>query len=132
VASGGEISRIMLAIKNILSETDIIPVMVFDEIDTGISGKVAADVGAKLYSISKRKQILCITHLPQIASYSDSHYYVEKNVLNGKTETGIRKLDDKSKVKEIARLLSGEKITEASIKSAEELINSVKNKSGIG
>jgi len=131
VASGGEISRIMLAIKNILSETDIIPVMVFDEIDTGISGKVADDVGAKLHSISRKKQILCITHLPQIASYSDSHYYVEKNVLNGKTETRIIKLDDKSKVKEIARLLSGEKITETSIKSAEELINSVKNKNSV-
>lgn len=126
VASGGEISRIMLAIKNILAEADIIPVMVFDEIDNGISGKVASDVGSKLHSISRKKQIICITHLPQIASYSDIHYSVEKNIINGKTETNIRKLDDKNKIKEIAKLISGKKVTEASIKSAEELINSVK------
>ncbi len=126
VASGGEISRIMLAIKNILSETDIIPVMVFDEIDSGISGKVATDVGAKLYSISKKKQIICITHLPQIASYSDMHYSVEKNISDGKTETKIEKLDYKKKINEVAKLLSGEKVTEASLKSAEELINSAR------
>lgn len=126
IASGGEISRIMLAIKNILIESDIVPVMVFDEIDIGISGKVASDVGAKLYSISRIKQIICITHLPQIASYSDVHYSVEKNFLKGKTETNITKLDDKGKIKEIAKLLSGEKITETSMKTAEELINLVK------
>ncbi|MCX7697966.1 MAG: hypothetical protein N2114_00670, partial [Candidatus Goldbacteria bacterium] len=126
IASGGEISRIMLAIKNILSETDVIPVMVFDEIDIGVSGKIASDVGAKLYAISKKKQIICITHLPQIASYSDKHFCVEKIIIDNKTETNIKELGKNDKIKEIARLISGEKITEASIKSAEELINSTK------
>jgi len=127
VASGGEISRIMLAIKNILSESDIIPVMVFDEIDIGVSGKVASDIGAKLFSISKKKQIICITHLPQIASFSDTHYSVEKFVKNNKTETNIKKLNKDEKIREVAKLISGEKVTETSIKSAEELINSARN-----
>jgi DNA repair protein RecN (Recombination protein N) len=126
VASGGEISRIMLAIKNILSDADIIPVLVFDEIDTGISGKIAQDVGNKLYEISRKKQLICITHLPQIAGFSDTHYSVGKQVKDGKTETTIKKLNKKEKVEEVAKLLSGDKVTEASLKAAEELISAEK------
>lgn len=126
VASGGEISRIMLAIKNILSEADIIPVLVFDEIDTGISGKIAQDVGNKLYEISRKKQLICITHLPQIAGFSDSHYSVGKQVKDNKTETIIKKLNAKEKTEEVAKLLSGDKVTEASLKAAEELIRTVR------
>ena len=122
VASGGEISRIMLSIKNILSAVDRVPVMVFDEIDTGISGKIAGVVGKKLREISGKKQLLCITHLPQIAAYSDTHYSVEKHVKDGKTETMIVKLGGPDKVREIAKLLSGENVTETSMKAAKELI----------
>jgi DNA repair protein RecN (Recombination protein N) len=128
VASGGEISRIMLAIKNILSDADMIPVLVFDEIDTGISGKIAQDVGGKLYEISRKKQLICITHLPQIAGFSDTHYSVGKQVKDNKTETSIKRLNAKEKVEEVAKLLSGEKVTETSIKAAEELISAVKVK----
>ena len=127
IASGGEISRIMLSIKNILSAVDPIPVMVFDEIDTGISGKIAQVVGKKLREISSMKQLLCITHLPQIAACSDTHYSVGKHVAAGKTETRIEKLDKTAKVREVAKLLSGETVTEASMRAAEELISSVNN-----
>jgi DNA repair protein RecN (Recombination protein N) len=126
VASGGEISRIMLAIKNILSDADIIPVLVFDEIDTGISGKIAQDVGYKLYEISRKKQLICITHLPQIAGFSDTHYSVGKQVKDDKTETVIRRLNSKEKIEEVAKLLSGDKVTDASLKAAEELIKSAR------
>jgi DNA repair protein RecN (Recombination protein N) len=122
IASGGEISRIMLSIKNILSAVDPIPVMVFDEIDTGISGKIAQVVGKKLREISGKKQLLCITHLPQIAACSDTHYSVGKYVADGKTETRIVKLDGQAKVREVAKLLSGETVTDTSLKAAQELI----------
>lgn len=122
VASGGEISRIMLAIKNILSEIDKIPVMVFDEIDTGISGKIASVVGKKMFEISRKKQVICITHLPQIASYATLHYSVGKEIKGNKTETYIKRLDKKERILEIAKLLSGEKVTDSSIKAASELI----------
>jgi DNA repair protein RecN (Recombination protein N) len=122
VASGGEISRIMLSIKNILSAVDRVPVMVFDEIDTGISGKIAGVVGKKLKEISLKKQLLCITHLPQIAAYSDTHYSVEKKIINDKTETFIIKLTGEDKVKEVAKLLSGDRVTDASLTAAKELI----------
>ncbi len=122
VASGGEISRIMLAIKNILSDVDKIPVMVFDEIDTGISGKIASVVGKKMYEISQKKQVICITHLPQIASYASVHYSVGKEIKGNKTETYIKRLDKKERILEIAKLLSGEKVTDSSLKAAQELI----------
>lgn len=125
VASGGEISRIMLSIKNILSAVDRVPVMVFDEIDTGISGKIAGVVGKKLKEISTKKQLLCITHLPQIAAYSDTHYSVEKHVKDNKTETLIVRLNENDKVKEIAKLLSGDTITDTSLKAAREMIESI-------
>ena len=127
VASGGEISRIMLAIKNILSEVDRIPVMVFDEIDAGISGKIAQDVGRKLNQMSSGKQLICITHLPQIAGYSVLHYSVGKKVKDNKTETYIKQLQGKDKTEEIAKLISGDKVTEASLNAARELIKDAKN-----
>ncbi len=128
VASGGEISRIMLAIKNILLSADLIPVLVFDEIDTGISGKIAQDVGLKLHHISRLKQVICITHLPQIAAYSDSHYSVGKSTDGNRTETSISRLDDEGKRVEVAKLLSGDRVTEASLKAAGELISATGKK----
>ncbi len=122
VASGGEISRIMLSIKNILSEIDKIPVMVFDEIDTGISGKIAQVVGKKLNEISGKKQVICITHLPQIASFAKLHYSVEKVVKGNKSETTIKKLNNDEKVHEIAKLISGEKVTSSAMNAAKELL----------
>ena len=91
-----------------------------------ISGKIAQDVGNKLYEISRKKQLICITHLPQIAGFSDTHYSVGKQVKDGKTETTIKKLGKKEKIEEVAKLLSGDKVTEASLKAAEELIEAAR------
>jgi DNA repair protein RecN (Recombination protein N) len=122
IASGGEISRIMLAFKRIIGEYDNIPTMIFDEIDSGISGATASIVGKKLASISKNHQIICITHLPQIAAVSDHHYKILKRDDGQQTFTIIQPLDQQGKILEVARLLSGLKITEHTIKNAEELI----------
>ena len=120
IASGGEMSRIMLAIKNVLSNVDIVPVLIFDEIDTGISGIAAKSVGEKLKSISKVHQVLCVTHLGSIAAMGDYNYYISKNVENNKTKTNIELLNEEKTIKEIARIVSGE-ITEISLKHALEL-----------
>ena len=122
-ASGGEISRVMLAIKSVLSDSDDIEILVFDEIDAGISGKTADKVGKVLKKLSKSHQIISITHLPQIASQSDSHYFVSKKDSNKETIAEIKKLSEADKVLEIAKLLSGDKVTDAGIKSAKELIS---------
>lgn len=122
IASGGEISRIMLAFKQITGSLDTIPTMIFDEIDNGISGITASIVGNKLLDISNRHQIICITHLPQIAAFGDHHYRIEKMTIDGKTNTRIVPLSHEEKVSEIARLLGGINITETTLKSAEELI----------
>lgn len=123
-ASGGEISRVMLAIKSVLSDSDEIEILVFDEIDAGISGKTADKVGKVLKKLSKSHQIISITHLPQIASQSDSHYFVSKKDSNKETIAEIKQLSAEEKVLEIAKLLSGDKVTDSGIKSAKELINS--------
>jgi DNA repair protein RecN (Recombination protein N) len=123
IASGGEISRIMLALKRIIGDYDNIPTMIFDEIDSGISGITASIVGRKLKQISKEHQIICITHLAQIASYSDHHYQITKAEKNGRTLSNVVPLDDKEKVQEIARLLGGMNITETTLRNAEELIS---------
>lgn len=123
VASGGEISRIMLALKTVLAEADEIPVLVFDEIDTGISGRVARVVGRNLKEVSKRRQVICITHLPQIASMSDLHFCVEKEVKDERSRTTIRRLKAKEQIMEIAKLIGGEKVTESAVQSARELLN---------
>jgi len=122
IASGGELSRIMLALKTILVEGDPIPTLVFDEVDAGIGGAVAEEVGKKLRKIASRRQVFCITHLAQIASMAMSHYGVTKAVKKDRTSTEVRLLDRKERVDEIARMLGGKTITDATIRHAEEMI----------
>ncbi len=122
VASGGEISRIMLALKSSLAQVDRIPVLIFDEIDLGISGRIAQAVGLALKRLSKTHQIICITHLPQIASMGDQHYVVEKIVEGETTQTHIRKLSCDERAVEIAKLLGGQSVSETHIQAARELI----------
>lgn len=122
VASGGEISRVMLALKSSLARADKIPVLIFDEIDNGISGRIAQAVGISLKRLSKTHQIICITHLPQIASVGDTHFVVEKTTHENLTRTQIRKLAPGERALEIAKLLGGEVVTETHINSARELI----------
>lgn len=121
VASGGELSRIMLAIKTVLADTDDIPTLIFDEIDTGISGRTAQKVSERLSYIGRKHQVLCITHLPQIAAMADTHFEIKKSVENGVTATKIRKLTEKDEVDELARLLGGAEITEKVRENAEEM-----------
>jgi DNA repair protein RecN (Recombination protein N) len=122
IASGGELSRIMLALKTILVEGDPIPTLVFDEVDAGIGGAVAEEVGKKLRKIASRRQVFCITHLAQIASMATSHYGVAKSVKKDRTSTEVRLLGERERVDEIARMLGGKTITDATLKHAEEMI----------
>lgn len=122
IASGGEMSRIMLAFKSILAFFDQIPTMIFDEIDTGISGRTAQIVGEKIYRISKEHQVICISHLPQIAALADSHYSINKVIIDGKTRTVVDKLSYEGRVKEMARLLGGVDLTDITLKHASEMI----------
>ena len=122
VASGGEMSRIMLAIKNVILSADIVESLVFDEVDAGIGGKIADIVGRKLKSLAKDRQVLVVTHLPQIAAMSDHHFSVQKGKPGERITTLVKELTPKEKVKEIARMLAGETITELSIKHAEEMV----------
>ena len=121
VASGGELSRIMLGFKSILAGKDEVETLIFDEIDTGISGRTAQMVSEKLSEISRNHQVICITHLPQIASMADSHYLIEKTVTDGKTTTAIAELTEEKSVEELARMLGGAKITDAVLESAWEM-----------
>lgn len=123
IASGGEISRIMLAFKQIIGDFDLIPTMIFDEIDVGISGITASIVGKKLLDISKRHQIICITHLPQIAAFGAHHFKIDKETSDDLTRTVVYPLSHEDRIREIARLLGGINITETTIKSAEELLS---------
>ena len=122
IASGGELSRIMLALKRIIGDTDGIPTMIFDEIDTGISGSAAGAVGEKLKAISEGRQVVCITHLPQIAGMGDHHYKIVKSSDDERTMSEIIELDIEGRVEEISRLLSGAQITEAARAQAKELL----------
>ncbi len=122
IASGGEMSRIMLAIKTILANVDSIPTLIFDEIDTGISGKAAQRVGEKLSYISKTHQVLCVTHLSQLACMADSHLFIEKKSDGENTFTTVRSLDHEGRVKEIARIIGGSDITPLALRHSEELI----------
>lgn len=122
VLSGGELSRIMLALKCVFAEKDEIPTLIFDEIDTGISGAVAQRVGEKMYQLSCSHQVLCITHLPQIAVLSDHHYFVTKNVVDNKTFTSIKVLNIEEKELEISKMLSGNDVTEATLNNVKEMI----------
>ncbi|HGJ66701.1 TPA: DNA repair protein RecN [bacterium] len=129
IASGGEISRIMLAIKTVLATgtTHSSPVtLIFDEIDTGIGGRIAEVVGRKLKELSKSLQVICITHLPQIASLADTHYRVQKKVINDRTIVEVENLDADERVREIARMLAGEKITDVTLAHASEMIQQAK------
>lgn len=122
IASGGELSRVMLALKSILNDQDTIPVMIFDEVDTGIGGGVAEKVGTKLQKVASTKQVFCITHLPQIAGMAAFHYRVEKEVKSKRTRSTIRQLDHEERVEELARMSSGENITDASLNHAREML----------
>lgn len=122
IASGGELSRIMLALKTIFSQKQGVTSIIFDEVDTGVSGRVAQAIAEKISQISQTSQVLCISHLPQVAAIADHHYYISKKVVDGRTETRVEKLNAKTRVKEIARMLSGSEITELTMEHAEELI----------
>ncbi|MFH1196147.1 MAG: DNA repair protein RecN [bacterium] len=122
VASGGEISRIMLSLKSVLAKNDRLPLLIFDEIDSGISGRIAQKVGHTLKSLAAFHQIISITHLPQIAGLADNHFTVEKHETDGRVVSSIRKLKEKERVEEVARLMSGEEISESSLKGARELM----------
>ena len=121
VASGGELSRIMLAIKTVMASRDDIETLIFDEIDVGISGRTAQKVSEKMAVIGNNHQVICITHLAQIAAMAAHHYLIEKAVKNGDTRTDIRKLDDDASVRELARILGGAKITDTVVQSAVEM-----------
>ena len=122
VVSGGELSRIMLAMKCVFVDKDKIPTLIFDEIDTGISGTIAKRVGEKMFEVSSKHQVLCITHLPQIAALSDCHYFVSKKVEDGKTYTQIRTLDKYEKIKEIAKMTSGDEVSDVTLENASEMV----------
>ncbi len=123
IVSGGELSRIMLALKTVFVDKDKIPSVIFDEIDTGISGRVAQSVAEKLYNISNKHQVFCVTHLPQIACMSDIHYLVEKKVQNDKTYTYVNRLSLEEKEKSIARMIGGSELTKLTLENAKEMIS---------
>ena len=122
IASGGELARIMLAMKNVLSEQDRVGTMVFDEVDTGVSGRAAQKVAEKMARISRRKQVLCVTHLPQLAAMADTHFSVEKGERNGRTYTEVRRLDREQRRQELARLTGGSHMSQTMLDGAEELL----------
>jgi len=122
IASGGELSRVMLSIKHVIAKVDEIPVLAFDEVDSGIGGKVGEKVAQKLYEISKFRQVICITHLPQIASLPAEHFLVEKVVDGDETFLNVKKLNEYERTTEIARMISGTNITETTIKQSKELL----------
>jgi DNA repair protein RecN (Recombination protein N) len=127
VASGGELSRIILALKNVLSRTGSVSSIVFDEVDNGIGGAVAEIVGRKLKTVSTNHQVICITHLPQIACFGDKHMYVSKKVVKGRTVTFVNELDNEEKIEEISRMLGGVNVTQKTREHAREMLNNVSN-----
>ncbi|MEG0286856.1 MAG: DNA repair protein RecN [Vagococcus sp.] len=122
VVSGGELSRVMLAIKTIFSKTQGITSIVFDEVDTGVSGRVAQAIAEKIHEIGKNSQVLCITHLPQVAAISDTQYFIKKEIINNRTETSVKELTSEERVSEIARMLSGAEVTPLTLDHAKELL----------
>jgi len=123
VASGGELARIMLAMKNVLAEKDLVPTLIFDEVDTGVSGRAAQKVAEKLRSVAKTKQVLCVTHLPQLAALANTHLLIAKSERDGRTYTSVTPLDLEGRKKELARIIGGANITQTTLKSAEEMLN---------
>ncbi len=126
IASGGELSRMMLAIKTVLSRADFVQTLIFDEIDTGISGSAADRVGRKLSQLSKDSQVLCVTHQAQIAAFADNHLFISKSVRDDRTFTQVDALDTDGRVRELARIVGGEQITDSALNHARELLNSAK------
>ena len=122
VASGGELARIMLAMKNVLAEQDRVQTLVFDEVDTGVSGRAAQKVAEKLRSVARSKQVLCVTHLPQLAALGNAHLLIAKEERHGRTYTTVTPLDKNGRIQELARMIGGAKITEATLRSAEEML----------
>ena len=132
IASGGELARIMLALKNVLAEQEAVGTLVFDEVDTGVSGRAAQKVAEKLAEVSRRKQVLCVTHLPQLAAMADTHFSVQKGERGGRTFTSVVLLDREQRKAELARITGGSKVTEALLKSAGELLDEAERyRSGI-
>ena len=123
IASGGELARIMLALKNVLAEQESIATLVFDEVDTGVSGRAAQKVAEKLAQVARRKQVLCVTHLPQLAAMADTHFSVEKGESGGRTFTKVVLLDREHRKAELARITGGSHTTEAMLESAGELLD---------
>ena len=123
VASGGELARIMLAMKNVLAEQDHVNTLIFDEVDTGVSGRAAQKVAEKLKSVARTKQVLCVTHLPQLAAMGDTHLLIAKGERDGRTYTTVTPLDLEGRKRELARIIGGANITETTLKSAEEMLN---------
>lgn len=122
IASGGELSRVMLSIKNVLAEKDHVGTAIFDEIDTGVSGKAAQKIGMKLKEVSKNRQVICVTHLAPVAAFADNHLYICKQEMDGRTFTVISQLTPQERVNEVARIISGDNITDTAMKNAEEMI----------
>ncbi len=129
IASGGELSRIMLAIKTVLAGTDHIGTLIFDEIDTGISGSAAQKVGLKLREVSRTRQVICVTHLAQIASLADAHFQIKKHVEHDRTYTNVTALDHEGRKRELARIMGGTEITELLLQNAEEMLQMAKKTS---
>jgi DNA repair protein RecN (Recombination protein N) len=123
IASGGETSRLMLAMKNILAQADTISTLIFDEIDQGIGGRVGLVIGEKLWQLGRQHQVLCVTHLPQLAAYGGQHFRVTKLVQDGRTMTRLEELSGESRVQELAQMLGG--ISEGTLRSAEEILQTV-------
>ena len=122
VASGGELARIMLAMKNVLAQRDQVSTLIFDEVDTGVSGRAAQKVAQKLRSVAEHKQVLCVTHLPQLAALAQTHLLIAKDERNGRTYTTVTPLDMEGRKLELARIIGGTHITETTLKSAEEML----------
>ncbi len=125
IASGGELSRIMLAIKNVLSDKDSIGTLIFDEIDTGVSGRAAIKLGKKLKEVSSGRQVICVTHLAQIAAQADHHFLISKSTINEKTFTGVKPLDREGRKYELARIIGGEEVTQTQLDMAEEMLTNI-------
>jgi DNA repair protein RecN (Recombination protein N) len=124
IASGGELSRIMLALKGIIAQSDRVSVLVFDEIDANVGGRLGSIIGNKLRSLAEHHQVLCITHLPQIASYADRHFTVRKEVAAGRTESKVRTMQGTERLEELAEMIGGKHITETTRAQAKELLQS--------
>ena len=132
IVSGGELSRIMLAVKSVMADQEKVETLIFDEIDSGISGRTAQMVSEKLALIAGNHQVICITHLAQIAAMADVHFMIEKKVIENETQTSIRQLDEKESIDELARILGGAKITQMVLDSAKEMRQLAKNARGHG